>query len=51
MATFPLTIVTPDGVQFTGQAIELVVRTTAGDIGIMAGHVDTKYDVSHALNE
>ena len=40
MATFPLTIVTPDGDQFTGQAIELVVRTTAGDIGIMAGHVE-----------
>lgn len=40
METFPLTIVTPDGVQFTGPAIELVVRTIAGDVGIMVGHAE-----------
>ncbi len=40
MTTFPLKIVTPDGLQFDGQAQELVVRTTSGDVGILAGHTD-----------
>lgn len=40
MNTFSLTIVTPDGVQFGGQAEELVVRTTTGDMGILAGHIN-----------
>ena len=40
MTAFPLTIVTPDGMEFDGQAEELIVRTTAGDIGILAGHTD-----------
>ena len=40
MNTFALTIVTPDGVQFDGQAEELVVRTTTGDMGILAGHIN-----------
>lgn len=40
MNTFSLTIVTPDGVQFDGQAEELVVRTTTGDMGILAGHTN-----------
>ena len=39
MTTFSLKIVTPDGIQFDGQAEELVVRTTSGDTGIMAGHI------------
>ena len=39
MTPFPLTIVTPYGVAFDGQAEELIVRTTTGDIGIMAGHL------------
>lgn len=38
MTPFPLKIVTPDGVEFDGQAEELVVRTTTGDLGILAGH-------------
>jgi F-type H+-transporting ATPase subunit epsilon len=38
MTPFPLKIVTPDGLKYDGQAEELVVRTTTGDIGIMAGH-------------
>lgn len=41
MNTFSLKIVTPDGVQFDGQAEELIVRTTTGDMGIMAGHINT----------
>ena len=40
MATFPLKIVTPDGLIYDGQAEELVVRTTSGDLGILAGHVN-----------
>ena len=40
MKSFPLTIVTPDGVQFEGTAEELIVRTTGGDLGILAGHTN-----------
>ena len=40
MTDFPLKIVTPDGLQFDGMAQELIVRTTSGDIGILAGHVN-----------
>ena len=38
MTPFPLTIVTPDGVQFDGEAEQLVVRAVNGDLGVMAGH-------------
>ena len=40
MNSFPLKIVTPDGLQFEGQAEQLTVRTTSGDIGILAGHTN-----------
>ena len=40
MNAFPLKIVTPDGLQFDGQALELIVRTTSGDLGILAGHIN-----------
>ena len=40
MNSFSLTIVTPDGLLFEGQAEELVVRTTSGDLGILAGHIN-----------
>ena len=40
MESFALTIVTPDGEVFRGQAEELIVRTTSGDLGILAGHMD-----------
>ena len=40
MNAFPLKIVTPDGLQFDGQAQELIVRTTSGDLGILAGHIN-----------
>ena len=39
MNTFSLKIVTPDGLQFDGQVEELIVRTTSGDMGILAGHI------------
>ena len=40
MTPFRLKIVTPDGVKFDGEAEELIVRTTTGDIGILAGHIN-----------
>ena len=40
MTSFPLKIVTPDGLRFDGQAEELIVRTTTGDLGILAGHMN-----------
>ena len=40
MTSFPLKIVTPDGIRFEGQAEELIVRTTTGDMGILAGHIN-----------
>ena len=40
MNSFPLKIVTPDGLEFDGQAEELIVRTTTGDLGILAGHIN-----------
>jgi len=40
MKDFSLTIVTPDGLAFDGQAQELIVRTTTGDLGVLAGHVN-----------
>lgn len=40
MTPFPLKIVTPDGPEFDGMVEELIVRTTSGDLGILAGHVN-----------
>ncbi len=40
MTPFPLKIVTPDGLIFDGQAEELVVRTTSGDVAILARHTN-----------
>ena len=40
MTPFHLRIVTPDGLFFDGQAEELVVRSTSGDLGILAGHIN-----------
>jgi F-type H+-transporting ATPase subunit epsilon len=37
---FPLKIVTPDGVAYEGHAQVLTVRTSSGDMGIMAGHIN-----------
>lgn len=40
MTPFSLKIVTPDGLEYDGQAEEVIVRSTSGDIGILAGHVN-----------
>ncbi len=38
--SFPLKIVTPDGLEYDGQAEEVCVRTTTGELGVLAGHVN-----------
>ena len=40
MNSFSLKIVTPDGLIFDGTAEELIVRTTTGDLGLLAGHIN-----------
>ena len=40
MTGFPLKIVTPDGLLFDGTAQQLTVRTTSGDVAILARHVN-----------
>ena len=40
MTPFPLKIVTPDGLLFDGEAQELIVRASTGDMGILAGHIN-----------
>ena len=40
MTSFALRIVTPDGLEYDGMAEEVIVRTTTGDLGILAGHLD-----------
>lgn len=40
MNTFHLQIVTPDGLMFDGSAEKVIVRTTVGDVGILANHAD-----------
>lgn len=40
MTPFHLKIVTPDGLIYDGQADKLLVRTSGGDVAIMARHID-----------
>ena len=40
MTPFSLKIVTPDGLAYEGQAEQVTVRSTTGDIDIMAGHLN-----------
>ena len=40
MSTFPLKIVTPDGLLFDGEAQRLIVRTREGDMAVMARHIN-----------
>lgn len=41
--TFPLKIVTPDGLIFDGQADRLIVRTSTGDTAILARHINAVF--------
>lgn len=40
MTPFHLKIVTPDGLLFDGEAEKLIVRTTNGDVAILARHIN-----------
>ena len=40
MKDFPIQIVTPDGIEFDGQIQSLLVKTTDGDVEILASHTD-----------
>ena len=40
MTPFKLKIVTPDGLIFDGEAEKLIVRTSGGDVCILARHLD-----------
>lgn len=40
MTSFPLKIVTPDGLIYDGTAEKLIVRTTTGDLAILAKHIN-----------
>lgn len=40
MATFPLKIVTTDGLIFQGDAEKVLVRTTTGDMTVLARHIN-----------
>ena len=40
MATFPLKIVCPEGIKFQGEIQQLNVRTTTGELGILAKHIN-----------
>ena len=40
MNSFHLIIVTPDGPRYDGQATRLTVRTTEGEVTILARHID-----------
>ena len=39
MNMFKLTIASPDGNKFSGNAVKLDVRGTEGELAIMAGHI------------
>jgi len=40
MTPFKLKIVTPDGLIYDGECEELIVRTSGGDVGIRARHMN-----------
>ena len=40
MISFPLKIVTPDGLVYDGPADEVVVRTITGDMAVLARHIN-----------
>ena len=40
MSTFPLKIVTPDGLIFDGEVSSVTVKTVTGDVQILKGHAE-----------
>jgi len=39
MATFNLTITSPDGNLFCGEAVQIILRGANGDLAILKGHI------------
>ena len=39
MNTFPLTVASPDGKLFHGEAVQLTLRGSEGDLAVLAGHI------------
>ncbi|MBR6101571.1 MAG: ATP synthase F1 subunit epsilon [Ruminococcus sp.] len=39
MSTFKLKIITPDKVFYDGEAVQLIAKTAAGNVGILKGHM------------
>ena len=39
MKTFHLQIAAPDGMRYDGDAVQLSVRGTEGDLAVLAGHI------------
>ena len=46
MKAFHIEIVTPDGLEYSGEVQSLLVRTDDGDVEILAGHTDLLASVS-----
>ena len=44
-ASFSLSIVTPEKVFFDGETAQIIVRTTEGDIGVLANHTSLVSDL------
>lgn len=44
-ASFSLSVVTPEKVFFDGETSQIIVRTTVGDIGILANHTSLVADL------
>ncbi len=44
-ASFSLSIVTPEKVFFDGETAQIIVRTTEGDIGVLANHTSLVADL------
>ncbi len=45
MANFSLSVITPEKVFFDGETTQIIVRTTEGDIGILANHTSLVADL------
>ena len=45
MASFSLNVITPEKVFFEGETTQIIVRTTEGDIGILANHTSLVADL------
>ena len=47
MATFPLKIMTPDGVAFDGAVTSVSCRTINGQLQLLARHIDYLHGAGH----